>query len=207
MRAWERTVIGFACMATAMLLSGCAQPPTQQLEAAQKGVEAARAAGAAEYAKEEFRKLEQDFTLAQEEMARQEKTLSIFRSYSEADEMLTRVADAAKQVEAKAAAAKEEAKTAAIAVEKEAQTAVASAQDLLAKAPVGKDRAAVEAIKQDLAGLEAGLGTVHQLIEKGDYLGAEAQAKALKEKVAAVSEEIQQAIEKAGGKRTKTRIS
>jgi len=51
-------------------------------------------------------------------------------------------------------------------------------------------------IKQDLTGLEADLALMHELIQKGDYLAAEVQAGTLKEKGAAVSGEIQSAIEK-----------
>ncbi len=197
-------IIGAVAMA--FLAAGCAQPPTERLEAAQKAVEAARSAGGPEYAKEDFAKLEQAFAQAKEELAKQEKTFAVFRSYADADRMLIRVAEEGKQVETKAAANKEAAKTAALTMEKEAQQAVASARELVAKAPVGKDRAAVESIKQDLSGLEEGLGAVHQLIEKGDYAGAEAQAKSLKDKGAAVSDEIQQAIEKAkSGKKVASR--
>ncbi len=193
---FRSSVAGVIVGVSMVLLAACAQPPTERLEAAQKAVEAARSAGAPEYAKEDFAKLEQEFALAKEELAKQEKTMAIFRSYADADRMLTRVAEEGRQVETKAAANKEAAKAAALAMEKEAQQAVTTAKELMAKAPVGKDRAAVEAIKQDLSGLEEDLGAVHQLIEKGDYAGAEAKAKSLKDKGAAVSNEIQQAIEK-----------
>jgi hypothetical protein len=63
----------------------------------------------------------------------------------------------------------------------------------------------VETIKQDIGGLETSLNAVQQLIEKGDYLGAEVQAKAVKEKGAAVAEEIQHAIEKTTGKKPTAR--
>jgi hypothetical protein len=177
-------------------LVGCAQPPTQQLESAQKGVEAAQTAGASDYAKAEFAKLEEEFSQAKEAIAEQEKQMVIFRSYGKADSLLKQVAEHAKQVETTATINKEAAKTAAVAGEKEAQQVVASAHELMAQAPVGKERVAVESIRQDLTGLRDGLGTVHQLIEKGDYLGAEAQAQALKEKGTAVSTEIQEAIDK-----------
>jgi hypothetical protein len=75
----------------------------------------------------------------------------------------------------------------------------------MTKAPTGKERAAVQAIKQDLDGLETSLSAVHQSIEKGDYLGAEVQAKALKEKGVAVSEEIHNAIAKTKGKKSTSR--
>jgi hypothetical protein len=195
-----RVATGLAGVAM-VLLTGCAQPPTEQFEAATKAVESAQAAGASEYAKEDFAKLEQQFTLAKDELAKQEKVVSIFRSYSEADKMLIKVVEVGGQVAAKAALNKEAAKTAALNMEKEAQLMVASAKALMGKAPSGKDRAAVVAIKQDLAGLGTSLSAVHELIEKGDYLGAEAQAKALKEKASAVSVDIQNAIEKTKGEK------
>ena len=196
----QRFVVGMAGVAT-ILLIGCAQPPTEQLGAAQKTVDAAKAAGAAQYAKEDFTALEQQFALAQDELAKQERALSIFRSYTDADKMLIKVVESGGHVAAKAAQNKEAAKTAALAMEKEAQKIMASAKELMAKAPTGKERAAVETIKQDLSGLETSVGAVRQLIEKEDYLGAEVQAKALKEKIVAVSGEIQNAIDKAKGKK------
>lgn len=196
--------VGLAGMAM-VLMTGCAQPPTEQLEAAQKAVEAARAVGASEYAKEDFTKLEQQFALAKDELAKQEKALSIFRSYADADKMLTKVVESGGPVAAKAAQNKEAAKTAALAMEKEARLVVVSAKELIEKAPTGKDRSAVEVIKQDVAELETSLNAIHQLIEKGDYLGAEVQAKALKEESAAISVEIQSAIDKVNGKKTTSR--
>lgn len=184
-------------------VTGCAQPPIEQLEAAQKAVDAAKAAGATEYAKEDLATLEQQFALAKEELAKQETALSVFRSYAEADKLLLKVVESGAAIATKATQNKEAAQAAAKEREKEAQQVVASAKELMAEAPTGKDKAAVEALKEDISGLEANLSAVHQLIEKGDYLGADAQAKALKEKASAVSGEIQKAIEKAGGKKVK----
>jgi hypothetical protein len=186
---------------TMVVMTGCAQPPAEQLQAAQNTVDAARAAGASEYAKEDFVALEQQFALAQDELAKQEKVLAIFRSYSEADKILIKVVEAGGHVAAKAAQNKEAAKTSALAMEKEAGQVVASAKELIAKAPSGKERAAIETIKQDLSGLETSLSAVHQLVEKEDYLGAEAQAKAVKEEAATLSTEIQRAIDKSKGKK------
>lgn len=196
----QRVTTGLAGVAMVLMI-GCAQPPTEQLEAASKTLESARAAGASEYAKEDFAKLEQQFALAKDELARQEKALSIIRSYSDANKMLIQVVETGGQVAAKAAQNKEAAKTAALNMEKEAQLAVASAKEFMGKAPSGKDRAAVEAIQQEVAGLATSLNAVRELIDKGDYLGAEALAKALKEKATAVSGEIQNAIEKTKGKK------
>jgi hypothetical protein len=198
-------IINTGFVAVVLLMTGCAQPPSKQLEAAQKAVDAARAAEAEIYAKDDFMKLEQEFAVAKDELAKQEKTFAIFRSYSEADRLLSKVVEDGGQVTAKASQNKEAAKTAALDVEQEAQQVVASAKELMANAPAGKERAAVESIKQDISGLEAGLGEVHRLLEKGDYRGAEAQARAVKEKGGAVAEEIRHAIEKTKGKKLTSR--
>lgn len=186
-----------------LLMNGCTQPPIRQLEAAQKAVDDARTAGAETYAKDDFMKLELEFAVAKDELAKQETVFSIFRSYADADEMLSTVVEYGGHVAAKASQNKEAAKTAALSMEQAAQHVVASAKELMAKAPTGKERASVEAIKLDLTGLEAGLAAIHELIEKGDYLAAEVQARALKEKGVAVSAEIQNAIEKTTGKESR----
>lgn len=69
-------------------------------------------------------------------------------------------------------------------------------QALVAKAPVGKDRAALEAIKADAEGLNKSLGEVQTAIDGGDYLAAQAKAKAIQDKSQAVSAEIQHALGK-----------
>jgi hypothetical protein len=186
---------------TMVVMTGCAQPPTEQLETAKKTVESARAAGAPEYAKEDFAKLEQQFASAEDELAKQEKALPIFRSYSDADKILIKVVEVGGSVAASAAQNKEAAKTSALAMEKEARQVVISAKELIAKAPSGKERAAIETITQDLSGLETSLSAVHQLVEKGDYLAAEVKAKAVKEEGATLSTEIQRAIDKTKGKK------
>lgn len=196
MRLSAQAVMTIGLILGATMILGCAQPPAEQLELAQKRVEAARSSGAPDYAKEEWVKLDQELSKAKEELVAQEKAFVLFRSYSKADEMLKRVSREAKRVVTTAEAKKEEAQTAALNRGKEATTVVASAENLLSKAPVGKDHAAVQTIKNDLGGLKSGIGDIHQLIDKGDYLGAEAKARAVKEKGESLLIEIQQAIEK-----------
>lgn len=184
-----------------VLLNGCAQPPARQLEAAQKAVDDAKTAGAETYAKDDLMKLEQEFALAKDELAKQETVFPIFRLYDDADEMLNTVVEYGGHVAAKASQNKEAAKTAALATEQAAQQVVASARELMTRAPTGKERAAVEAIKQQLTALEADFAVIHGLIENGDYLAAKVRAQALKDEGVAISEEIQGAIKKRNEKK------
>lgn len=185
---------GMSMILMASLLLGCAEPPIQQLALTQNAIEAASAAGAEVYAKEDFAKLKEEFSQAKDELTNQEQTFSIFRSYVKADELLKKAAAHAKDVETAAAKGKVAAKAAAYEREKEAVAAVVAAKELLATAPSGKDRAAVESIRQDLSGLESHLAALHDLIEKADYLSAAAQSKAVKDKGEALREEIHKAM-------------
>ena len=193
-------ITGTGVVLAILLINGCTHPPTTQLEAAQKAIDAVKAAEAETYAKDDLVKLEQEFALAKDELAKQEMVFPIFRLYDDVGEMLSTVVEYGGHVAAKASQNKETAKTAALVMEQGAQQVIASANELMAKAPTGKERAAIEAIKQNLNGLERGLGEIHQLVEKGAYSGAEAQAKSVKEKGGAVVKEIRQAIEKSKGK-------
>ena len=186
-----------------LLMYGCARPPAQQLEAAQKAVDDAKTAGAEAYAKDDWMKLEQEFAMAKDELVKQETVLPIFRLYDDVGEMLSTVVEYGRHVAVKASQNKEAAKTAALAMEQEALRAVVSAKRLMARALNGKERDAGEAIKRQVTALEAGFIVIHGLIENGDYLSAEMQARALKEKGDAVSGEIRSAIEKATGRTPK----
>lgn len=179
-----------------VLLTSCAQPPAEQLSAAQHSVDEARAAGAPDYAKDDLVKLEQQLALAKYELTRRENVLSMFRSYADAEKMLITVVKSAGPVAAKAAQNKMAAKTAVLAMGKEAGQVVASAKALIAKAPTGNEWAALDNIKRDVEGLETSFNAVYLLIEMGDYVGAEVQARAVKENGAAVSREIQRAIDR-----------
>jgi len=189
-----------------VLMYGCAQPPTTQLEAAQKAVDDARVAEAEAYAKDDFMRLEQEFAVAKDELAKQETVFSIFRSYADADKMLSTVVEHGGHVAAKASPNKEAAKTAALAMEQEALRAVVSTKRLMARALSGKERDAGETIRQQVTALEEGFAVIHRLIENGDYLTAAMQARALKEKGVAVSGEIRSAIEKSTGRKPNAHV-
>ncbi len=180
----------------AIMLAGCANPPSEKLAAAEKAVEEARAVGAQTYAAEDFAKLEGLLTGAKQDMEEQSGKFAMLRDYEKTEQLLaTAQADAGKVV-ATATKRKEEAKVAAAQAFQAAQESVQATQALVAKAPVGKDRAAVEAIKNDVQGLATSLTEVETTIGAGDYLAAQAKAKAIQDKSQAVAAEIQQAIDK-----------
>ena len=182
----------------ALLMSGCVKPPTEQVDAAEKAVKEAQQGGAATYAAEEYAKLEASLAAVRKEIADQDAKFALFRDYGKAEQLAASVKADGERVKTEAATKKEEAKAAALQAQQVAQESVKSTLELVAKAPVGKDRAALQAIKADAEALNSSLNQVQASIDKEDYSAAQTQAKAIHEKSQAVSTEIEQALAKVG---------
>lgn len=185
-------------LAWALALTGCAQPPTDKLAAAEKAVNEARSAGAPNSLAEDFAKLEGMLTNAKNEIAAQDSKFAPMRDYGKAEHLLASAQADARRVTVEANKKKEEAKASALQAQQAAQEAVKTAQALVAKAPAGKERAALEAIKADAQTLANSLTGVQGAIDAGDYLAAQALAKAIQEKGHAIASEVQAALVKAG---------
>ena len=179
-----------------LLAGGCAKPPSEQIEAAEKAVKDAQESGANLYAPEEYAKLEGTLEAMKKEAAEQDGKFGLFKDYGKAEQLATSTSTEAARIQAETATKKEEARAAALQAQQVAQDAVSSTLQLVDKAPVGKDRAAIEAIKNDADALKASLIDVQTAIDKEDYPAAQAQAKAIDEKSRAVSAEIQTALAK-----------
>jgi len=182
------------------LFTSCAKQPTQQIDEAKAAIDAVVKAGGDIYAKDELKKLNDDYNAAMDEVNAQSKKL--FKKYGKAKEMLAKVKTDAESVAQLIPARKEEAKNNAINALNEAKTAFETAKALLDKAPKGKGtKADIEAMKSDLAGLEAQLAEVQASIDREDYFGAHDKAVSIKEKASAISEQVNAAIEKVKGRR------
>ncbi len=182
------------------LFTSCAKQPTQQIDEAKAAIDAVVKAGGDIYAKDELKKLNDDYNAAMDEVNAQSKKL--FKKYGKAKEMLAKVKTDAESVAQLIPARKEEAKNNALTALNEAKAAFETAKALLDKAPKGKGtKADIEAMKSDLAGLEAQLAEVQASIDREDYFGAHDKAVSIKEKASAISEQVNAAIEKVKGRR------
>lgn len=199
----KRLVQYFAyMMLMAVILTGCAKQPTQEIDDTKKAVEAAKAAGSEKYLPDEAKKVNDSLSSALDEIKVQDGKFALLRSYDKAKQMLAAVKSGAEKLKTDTAAKKEEAKKNAISGQAEAKAAVEEAKALLAKAPRGKgSRADIEAMKGDIKGAEDSLAEVQQLIDKEDYLAAIDKAKAIKEKADAISNQIKEALAKVKGKK------
>ena len=183
---------------TLIMIAGCAEPPTQQIQEAEKALKDAQESGAATYSAEEYAKLEGTLTTLRKEVTDQDEKFSLFRDYGKAQQLSVSAKADSERIKTAATLKKEEAKAAALQAQQVAEEAVKATQDLVAKAPVGKDRAAVEAIRNDVDGLKSLLKQVQASIDKEDYPAAQTQAKAIHDMSQSVSAEIQNALEKVG---------
>ena len=184
------------------ILAGCAKQPTEDINAAQKAVEDAKAAGGEKYIPEDSKKVDDNLAAAQNEIKAQDSKFALSRNYDKAKQMLAQVKADAEKVKTDIASKKEEAKKNALAGQEAARASVKEAKALLAKAPMGKGaRADIEALKGDIKGLEDSVPEVQQLIEKEDYVVATDKAKAIKEKADGVSNQIKEAMQKVKGKK------
>lgn len=181
-----------------ILVAGCSKPPTEQIEAAEKAVKDAQQSGASTYSADEYAKLEGTLAALRKEVGDQDGKFTLFRDYGKAEQLAASAKVESERIKADAATKKDEAKAAALQAQQVAEEAVRATQDLVARAPVGKDRAAVEAIKNDVEGLKSLLKQVQVSIEKEDYPAAQTQAKAIHDMSQGVSTEIQSALAKVG---------
>lgn len=181
-----------------LLLAGCAKPPTEQIEAAERAIKDAQLSGAATYVADEYAKIEGTLAALKKEVADQDGKFALFRDYGKVEQLAATAKSDAERVKEDAVKKKEEAKAAAVQAQQVAQDAVKATLELVGKAPVGKDRAALESIKTDVEALKASLNEVQMAIDKSEYLVAQTKAKAIHEKSQAVSHEIESALAKIG---------
>jgi hypothetical protein len=188
--------VGLSMLVMASLLTGCAKPPTAEMDAAKVAIDAAIAAGADKYAKDGLKSINDAWAAAQDEVKKQEGKL--FKNYDNAKAMIAKITTDAAALKTEAEQKKEQAKQEANAASTAATAAVAQAKALLAEAPTGKGtKADIEAMKADLAGIEASVAEIGTLITSEEYFAATDKAKAISAKAADISAQVQAAIDKA----------
>ncbi len=185
------------------LCAGCSKQPVQEINAAKSAVDAAVSEGSEKYAPAESQKVNEELDAALNEVRSQDGKF-LFRDYKKSVGMLQKVkadADVLKSgLDAKKAEARENARKDFEA----ARAAVDAAKSDVTKMPK-RLSVETETIVADIKGLDESLSEAQRLIDTGDYLTASDRAGDAKEKATGISEEIRQATEKPGPKKTKGR--
>jgi hypothetical protein len=86
-----------------LLIGGCAKPPAEQIEAAEKAVRDAQQGGAATYVAEEYAKLEGNLAALKKEVSDQDGKFALFRDYSKAEQLAASAKAEGERVKAEAA--------------------------------------------------------------------------------------------------------
>lgn len=181
-------------------LAGCAKQPTQEINDTKAAVQSVITEQGDKYSPEETKKLNDDMAAMAAEVKVQDE--KFFKNYDKAKGMLTKIKADADAVKAALPAKKEKAKQDAMAALEAAKTAAAEAKALLAKAPKGKGTTQdLEAMKADMAGIEESLPQIQAMIDSGDFFGALEKAKAVNEKAAAITAQVNEALAKKGVKK------
>ncbi|MDH5426768.1 MAG: hypothetical protein OEZ57_01085 [Nitrospirota bacterium] len=178
---------------------GCAEKPVQVTDQALQAIQAAKEAGATDYASEDLRLAEDEYQKAQEEITTQDQAFVLMRNYDEANAILAKVVTNAEQAKTKAIANKQQAKMDAEAAVVLAKTTLADAKNLLAQAPRGKGtQADLQALHGDLQAADTTLGEIDPIMAKEDYLGVKAKAESVLALATRVNEQVAHAMQKAG---------
>lgn len=192
---WCSLLIGLA------VLSGCAQPPTVELNAAQKAIEDARTAQTDKYATEEFGAAQKALADATAEIANQDKSFVLTRDYTTAKHLLKDVGARAQTAQSAGSANKEKTKHEVEALIQDTAASLEATKAGMEKAQKGKTTADLVALKSDLNTLSAKMDEAKTFANKGDYLEAKASLNQTKQKATDISAELQQVAQKAKGKR------
>jgi hypothetical protein len=181
------------------MLMACAEKPIQGSDAALQALQAAKQAGATEYAPEALRVAEDEYQKAQEEIGVQDNTFMLTRNYDAANALLTKVAGDAEKAKIAAIANKQQAKAEAEGSVVLAKTSLEEAKNQLAQAPTGKGtQADLQALRGDLQAAETTLGEIDAIMAKEDFLGVKAKAESVQTLANRVNEQVAQAILKTG---------
>ncbi|WP_120272762.1 hypothetical protein [Mangrovibacterium diazotrophicum] len=191
----KKLMIALTAVSIAVLFSSCGKIPQAEIDAANVAIEAAKTAGADVYVAEDFAALQDSMRAVNENVEAQNGKL--FKNFDKVKEQLVVVTQLAADTKTKTEVRKEEVKQEVAALQTEIADLVAQNNELVAQAPKGKEgAAALEAIKGDIALIEASQTEVTDLVAADNLMGALEKSKASKEKAVAINTELSEVIAK-----------
>jgi hypothetical protein len=178
----------------ALMAAACGDPPDKEMQQAQGAIDAARAAGADQYARDEF-------TAAQEALKRSHEAVEQ-RDYRQALNAALDARERAQTAAKQAADGKATARADADKALAEASAALADANARLRTAEAGRTSArALSAARRAIAGDNTAVQEARTAFQKGDYLGARDKAKAATARLHASTRDLETAVPTTGRRR------
>ncbi|MCW0483385.1 hypothetical protein [Gaoshiqia sediminis] len=191
----KKLMLVVTAVCIAVVFSSCGKAPQAEIDAANAAIEAAKAAGADVYVAEDFAALQDSMNAVNENVEAQNAKL--FKNFSKVTEQLVVVNQMAVETQAKAETRKAEVKLEIEALQAEVSSILLENNDLVTKAPKGKEgAAALEAIKSDISLIETSVGEVATLVANDNLIPALDKVKAAKEKAVAINTELNEVIAK-----------
>ncbi len=197
----NKVLMGLAAIVMVAFLSSCGKVPQAKIDATNAAIAAAQTAEAAVYVPAEFTAVQDSMNAINADIEVQKSKM--FKKFGPSEVKLDATLALANKVAADAVAKKEE-------VKKEVETSIAAVKAvvegntaLMKKAPRGKEGAAVlEAMKTDMAAIDATIAEAQAAYDKGSYMDALNKVKAANEKATGIKTELEDAIAKVhGGKK------
>jgi hypothetical protein len=168
---------------------GCSKPPQQDIDAVNSSLEAARTAGAQDYAPDSLQAAEQAKQELDNELAAQND--KFFKSYTKSKELAANAKTAAEKAATDANSGKESMKAEVGTAIQTARTELAAVRDELAKAPRGKGTAAdLATLTADLDGVDASLNEAQAAYDGERYAEAKTKVEAANSTLTTVKSDI-----------------
>jgi hypothetical protein len=191
----NKVLMGLAAIAMVAFLSSCGKVPQAKVDAANAAIAAAQTAEAAVYVPVEFAAVQDSMNAINAAIEVQNSKL--FKKFGPIEVKLDETLVAANKVATDAVAKKEEVKKETETLMTEIKAVIEENGTLMKKAPRGKEGAAVlEAMKSDMATIEASVVEAQASYDKGAYMDALNKVKAAKERAVAINTELNDAIAK-----------
>jgi len=184
-------------LAIGLLWAGCASAPNEQLEAAQRALQAADSAEADVYVADLYRAAQDSLTAAEAEIEAQNARFALARNYKRAEQLLQFVTETAQQAVQQVAERKEALRAETEALIAEARQALMQTHELLGRAPRGKEGAiALVSIREDATSVEGLLNEASAALERGDVFQAHQLAQQARDRATGLVNELNEAIAK-----------
>jgi len=180
-----------------VLIAGCAKVPEEAIQSTSLLIDDARSQDANVYAPEIFSAAQDSFQAAQTEIELQKGKFALSRNYDVAERLLTSATQLAREASETGTVRKDEMRTETENLLLQAKEEAATAQDLLKRAPTGKEgRIALVAIKADVDSLSGMFAEVENLLSRGDVKSAHDQVQIALSRAQGLTQELQSAIDK-----------
>lgn len=162
-----------------LVVAGCAQPPTQAVDAARSAIDEAKKAHADQYAPDAWNAALQAKDRLDAELDAQNNRFVLVRSYGQSTTLANAALTTANEAKNAAETGMQKAKDDATAKMADARAALDALQRAVATAPRGKGTEAdLTSLKSDAGSVESTLKDMQAAFDAGNYLDASAKADA-----------------------------